>query len=112
MIPENYVQRVIQYAQQGHNSIEFRTYDTDWDSDAYLTVSGQNSNNSVRVTDDFLERVRDDGDWHLKRRTDGKVAKTHPGARSVGEDRLRRLGQRRSGHAIRHHHQRVAHLPQ
>src|SRR5487761_1350785 len=76
MIPENYVQRVIQYAQQGHTSIEFRTYDTDWDSDAYLTVSGQNSNNSVRVSDDFLERVREDGEWHLRRRTDGKVSKT------------------------------------
>ena len=43
MIPENYVQRVIQFAQQGYNDIEFKTYDTDWDSEAYLTVSGQNS---------------------------------------------------------------------
>ncbi|HUH83321.1 MAG TPA: vitamin B12-dependent ribonucleotide reductase, partial [Stellaceae bacterium] len=76
MISENYIQRVIQFAQQGHTSIDFRTYDTDWDSEAYLTVSGQNSNNSVRVSDDFLQRVRDDGEWHLKRRTDGKVAKT------------------------------------
>ena len=76
MIPENYVQRVIQFAEQGHSSIEFRTYDTDWDSEAYLTVSGQNSNNSVRVSHDFLERVREDGEWRLTRRTDGKVAKT------------------------------------
>src|SRR5665213_2286805 len=49
MIPENYVQRVIQFAQQGYEKIDFKTYDTDWDSDAYLTVAGQNSNNSVRV---------------------------------------------------------------
>jgi ribonucleoside-diphosphate reductase alpha chain len=76
MIPENYVQRVIQFAAQGFEAIDFRTYDTDWDSEAYLTVSGQNSNNSVRLTNDFLERVREDGDWHLTRRTDGKVAKT------------------------------------
>src|SRR3546814_17079513 len=48
---------------------------TDWDSDAYLTVSGQNSNNTVRVDDDFLRAVEDDGDWALKRRTDGKVSK-------------------------------------
>ena len=67
MIPENYVQRVIQFAGQGHTSIEFKTYDTDWDSEAYLTVSGQNSNNSVRVSNDFLERVREDGEWRLTR---------------------------------------------
>src|SRR5205814_1488578 len=48
----------------------------DWDSDAYLTVSGQNSNNSVRVTNEFLERVLDGGDWTLIRRTDGKISKT------------------------------------
>jgi ribonucleoside-diphosphate reductase alpha chain len=76
MIPENYIQRVIQFAQQGYRVIEFKTYDTDWDSDAYLTVSGQNSNNSVRLTNDFIERVLADGEWHLKRRTDGKIAKT------------------------------------
>ncbi len=76
MIPENFVQRVIQFAQQGYTTIDFRTYDTDWDSDAYLTVSGQNSNNSVRVTNDFLEKVDADGDWSLIRRTDGKTHKT------------------------------------
>jgi len=80
MLPENYVQRVIQFARQGYQSIDFRTYDTDWDSDAYLTVAGQNSNNTVRVTNDFLERVRNGGDWHLTRRTDGKVSKTLPAA--------------------------------
>ena len=79
-LPENYVQRVIQFAQQGYTAIDFRTYDTDWDSEAYLTVSGQNSNNSVRVTNDFLERVEKDADWHLTRRTDGKVSKTLPAA--------------------------------
>jgi ribonucleoside-diphosphate reductase alpha chain len=76
MLPENFVQRVIQFAQQGYTSITFRTYDTDWDSEAYLTVSGQNSNNSVRLTNDFIERVLADGEWHLTRRTDGKIAKT------------------------------------
>ena len=76
MIPENYVQRVIQFAQQGYTQIDFRTYDTDWDSDAYLTVSGQNSNNSVRVTNDFLDRVLKGGKWELIRRTDGKVHKS------------------------------------
>jgi ribonucleoside-diphosphate reductase alpha chain len=74
MIPENYVQRVIQFAQQGFTEIDFKTYDTDWDSDAYLTVAGQNSNNSVRVTNDFLNAVLEKGDWELIRRTDGKVS--------------------------------------
>lgn len=75
-VPETYVKRVLQYAEQGFTSIEFPTYDTDWDSEAYLTVSGQNSNNSVRVTDNFLQAVKDDADWELVRRTDGKIAKT------------------------------------
>jgi len=75
MIPENYVQRIIQFAQQGYTEIEFPEYDTDWDSEAYLTVSGQNSNNTVRVTNAFLERVLEDGDWELIRRTDGEIAK-------------------------------------
>jgi ribonucleoside-diphosphate reductase alpha chain len=75
-IPEVYINRVLQYARQGYSSIEFPTYDTDWDSEAYASVSGQNSNNSVRVTDAFLKAVWNDEDWALIRRTDGKVAKT------------------------------------
>lgn len=76
MVPENYIQRTIQFASQGHTTIEFPTYDTDWDSEAYMTVSGQNSNNSVRVTNEFLRAVEQDDDWLLTRRTDGSVAKT------------------------------------
>ena len=76
MVPENYIQRVIQFARQGFTKIEFPTYNTDWDSEAYLTVSGQNSNNSVRVTDGFLTAVMDDGDWSLTARKDGRVTKT------------------------------------
>ena len=76
MIPETYINRVLQYARQGFDSIEFPTYDTDWDSEAYISVSGQNSNNSVRVTDAFLQAVREDAPWELLRRTDGTVAKT------------------------------------
>ncbi|TWB54853.1 ribonucleoside-diphosphate reductase class II [Rhizobium sp. ERR 922] len=75
-VPENYVQRVIQFARQGYKDLEFKTYDTDWDSEAYLTVSGQNSNNSVSIKDDFLRAVENDGDWNLTARKDGKVVKT------------------------------------
>ncbi|HVT24074.1 MAG TPA: vitamin B12-dependent ribonucleotide reductase [Rhizomicrobium sp.] len=76
MIPDNYIERVISFAKQGYTEIDFRTYDTDWDSDAYMSVSGQNSNNSVRVTDEFLQAVALDGDWNLTARRDGRVVKT------------------------------------
>ncbi|MDF0594402.1 vitamin B12-dependent ribonucleotide reductase [Psychromarinibacter halotolerans] len=74
-IPETYIKRVLDYARQGYDSIEFPTYDTDWDSEAYASVSGQNSNNSIRVTDGFLEAVRKDENWKLINRVDGKVSK-------------------------------------
>jgi len=74
--PDNYIKRIIQFARQGYTDIRFDTYDTDWDSEAYLTVSGQNSNNSVRVTDEFLRAVETDGDWNLIRRIDRGVHKT------------------------------------
>ncbi|TYC65536.1 vitamin B12-dependent ribonucleotide reductase [Stappia sp. BW2] len=76
MVPENYIQRVIQFARQGFSKIEFPTFNTDWDSDAYLTVAGQNSNNSVRVTDGFLNAVVEDSDWDLTARRSGDVLKT------------------------------------
>ncbi|MEM7777526.1 MAG: vitamin B12-dependent ribonucleotide reductase, partial [Pseudomonadota bacterium] len=75
-VPDNYIRRVIQFAQQGYKDIAFDTYDTDWDSEAYLTVSGQNSNNSVRVTDAFLRSVEADADWDLTSRIEGKPIKT------------------------------------
>jgi ribonucleoside-diphosphate reductase alpha chain len=75
-VPDNAIRRVIQFARQGYTSIHVPVYDTDWDSEAYRTVSGQNSNNSVRVTDEFLRAVEADADWHLTFRKDGKVAKT------------------------------------
>jgi len=76
MVPDNYIKRVIQFAKQGYKDINFPTYDIDWDSEAYLTVAGQNSNNSVRVTDGFLKAVEADGKWDLTYRKNGKVART------------------------------------
>ncbi|HLG46520.1 MAG TPA: vitamin B12-dependent ribonucleotide reductase [Reyranella sp.] len=75
-VPENYIQRVIQFARQGYRHIEFPTFDTDWQSEAYATVSGQNANNSVRVTDDFLNAVAEDREWALTARTTGRPIRT------------------------------------
>jgi ribonucleoside-diphosphate reductase alpha chain len=75
-VPDAYIKRVVQFARQGFTKIDFPVYDTDWDSEAYLTVAGQNSNNSVSLTDDFLRAVDADADWHLTQRTTGKVART------------------------------------
>jgi ribonucleoside-diphosphate reductase alpha chain len=73
-VPLNYLERVIQLAAQGFTDIEFETYDTDWNSEAYATVSGQNSNNSVRVPNSFMKAVRDNGDWHLYGRIEKRKA--------------------------------------
>src|ERR1700754_424469 len=70
------IKRVIQFAKQGYKEIDFPILDTDWHSEAYLTVSGQNSNNSVSLKDDFLRAVETDGTWDLIGRTNGKVTKT------------------------------------
>ncbi len=75
-LPENYIQRVVQFARQGYRHIEFPAFDADWQSEAYATVSGQNANNSVRVTDAFMRAVEADRVWALTERTTGNVAKT------------------------------------
>ncbi|MFL5183206.1 MAG: vitamin B12-dependent ribonucleotide reductase, partial [Microvirga sp.] len=75
-VPDSYIKRVIQFARQGYKELAFDTYDTDWDSEAYLTVSGQNSNNSVSLTDAFLAAVDADADWQLTARITGKPVKT------------------------------------
>ncbi len=74
-IPNNYIERVIHLAKLGFKSIEFPVLDTDWNSDSYLTVSGQNSNNSIRVTNEFMNAVLNDGDWNLYWRVEKKKAK-------------------------------------
>jgi ribonucleoside-diphosphate reductase alpha chain len=52
-------------------------YPSDFNGEAYKTVSGQNSNNSVRVTDEFMDAVEADGTWQTRNRTNGKVADTY-----------------------------------
>lgn len=76
MVSENYIERVMECARQGFAQFDFDTYDSNFDSEAYFTVSGQNSNNSIRVSNVFLQKVEEDAPWQLLRRTDGSVHKT------------------------------------
>ncbi|MDP6947250.1 MAG: vitamin B12-dependent ribonucleotide reductase, partial [Myxococcota bacterium] len=75
-ISENYIRRGIQLGTQGYTGVYFPEYDTNWDSEAYYTVSGQNSNNSIRVSSDFMVAVEKGEEWSLIRRTDGEVARS------------------------------------
>jgi ribonucleoside-diphosphate reductase alpha chain len=50
-------------------------YSSDYEGEAYRTVSGQNSNNSVRIPNDFFEKLAKGEDWELTGRMDGKVMK-------------------------------------
>ncbi|HEY9086498.1 MAG TPA: LAGLIDADG family homing endonuclease, partial [Candidatus Tyrphobacter sp.] len=79
-IPPANVQYAIDFAKQGYTSLEIDTYDVNWDGDAYGTVSGQNSNNSVRVPNEFFRALDSGGSWDLIRRTDGGVARSIPAA--------------------------------
>ncbi|MSU79831.1 MAG: vitamin B12-dependent ribonucleotide reductase [Gemmataceae bacterium] len=75
LVPANYCERMIQLAKQGVTDARIEEYDTDWTSKAYLTVAGQNSNNSVRITNTFMQAVENDGSWNLVWRTEKEKAK-------------------------------------
>ncbi len=75
-VPDGVIRRTLQAAAAGDTELKFPEFTTDWDADAYLTVSGQNSNNSIRLSNAFIEAVLADEDWDLIRRTDGAVERT------------------------------------
>jgi ribonucleoside-diphosphate reductase alpha chain len=72
----NYCLRIVDLAKQGMKEILFEEYTTDWDSEAYNSVSGQNSNNSIRIPNSFFEKLNNDEEWELINRTDGETART------------------------------------
>ena len=76
MIPEKYLQHVLLLAKQGIYNLEFSAFTTDWNSEGYQSVSGQNSNNSIRVSNEFIKSVLDNGSWDLINRTDGNINRT------------------------------------
>ncbi len=75
-VPLNYIQRALHLVEQGKTKIDFPVFGTHYESEAYITVSGQNSNNSVRVSNEFIDAVENNDDWKLIYRTTGEVAKT------------------------------------
>jgi ribonucleoside-diphosphate reductase alpha chain len=74
-VPAGLVQRAVDFARQGYTSLAFAEYDTDWQGEAYNTVSGQNANNSVRLSNEFLAAVQEDREWALRWRVSGEVAR-------------------------------------
>ncbi|MEK6951208.1 MAG: adenosylcobalamin-dependent ribonucleoside-diphosphate reductase [Nanoarchaeota archaeon] len=74
-IPLNYIVRAIDLAKQGQG-FTLREFDTHYESEAYQTVSGQNSNNSIRIPNSFFEALHTGREWELKSRTTGEVFKT------------------------------------
>lgn len=74
-IPQSFTSRCLDYIKQNREN-NFEVYDTDWNSEAYATVSGQNSNNSVRIPNSFFHALEKDENWNLISRVDGKVFKT------------------------------------
>jgi ribonucleoside-diphosphate reductase alpha chain len=73
-VPEAHIQRIVDLAKQGWEGLEFQVLDTDWQGEAYMTVSGQNSNNSVRVPNSFMDAVNSEREWNLFWRTEKEAA--------------------------------------
>jgi ribonucleoside-diphosphate reductase alpha chain len=64
-VPPGYIYRILQLLAQGVRGLDIEEYTTEWDEEAYNTVSGQSSNNSVRLTSEFMRAVIEDGPWVL-----------------------------------------------
>ncbi|MCS7176847.1 MAG: vitamin B12-dependent ribonucleotide reductase [Candidatus Kapabacteria bacterium] len=75
-VPRAYILRTLSLVEQGYTRLDFPVFTLDYEGEAYLTVSGQNSNNSVRVPNEFMQAVLQDGTWDLRWRTDGRVCRT------------------------------------
>jgi ribonucleoside-diphosphate reductase alpha chain len=75
-LPPSYLYQLLRRLEQGDEEINPAVFSTAWDDEAYNTVSGQSSNNSLRLSDDFMRAVLEDGDWELLGRVTGKTEKT------------------------------------
>jgi ribonucleoside-diphosphate reductase alpha chain len=74
--PAPFLHQVLSRIRQGDESLDLPAYDTSWEGEAYNTVAGQASNNSVRLDNRFMQAVLDDADWELVGRISGKPMKS------------------------------------
>lgn len=74
-VPMSYIVRVLALVEQGYTTLDFEEYTSNYESEAYQTVGGQNSNNTVRMTNEFMKAVENDDVWSLRERTTGKTAR-------------------------------------
>ena len=93
-------------------ALEAAGFDMSLDGKDITSVQYQNANNSVRVTDEFMQAVVDDADWHLRAVITGEVDQDGQGTRPDASDRASHVGVRRSRHAVRHDDQPLAHRRQ
>lgn len=84
-VPSQLILRAIELAKQGVGKLDMNEFDTHYEGNAYLTVSGQNSNNSIRVTNNYMEALESNTNWKLINRTDGNVYKEIP-AQKIWDD--------------------------
>jgi len=75
-IPAPWVHQLLSRFRQGDESLDFPLYDTAWEGEGYNTVAGQASNNSVRLSNEFMKAVIDDAEWQTVGRTHGKPMAT------------------------------------
>ncbi|AEF81767.1 adenosylcobalamin-dependent ribonucleoside-diphosphate reductase [Leadbettera azotonutricia] len=87
-VPASYLYQLLRRLEQGDEEVNPAVFSTAWDSEAYNTVSGQSSNNSLRLSDDFMKAVLDDAEWNLNGRVTGKIERTIK-ARKIWEDAAR-----------------------
>tara|TARA_Y100000310_G_scaffold344668_1_gene458681 strand:- start:3734 stop:6988 length:3255 start_codon:yes stop_codon:yes gene_type:complete len=84
-VPSQLILRALELAKQGVGKLDMDEFDTHYEGDAYITVSGQNSNNSVRVTNNYMEALQNNTNWKLINRTDGQTYKEIP-AQKIWDD--------------------------
>ncbi|MCL2093651.1 MAG: adenosylcobalamin-dependent ribonucleoside-diphosphate reductase [Treponema sp.] len=71
-----YLYQLLRQLKEGDRDLDPQVFTTNWDDEAYNTVSGQSSNNSLRLTDDFMEALEKDADWELRGRIKKGTKKT------------------------------------